>query len=36
MDLEDFAGPTVFKQTPHMIVKSDAAPEILFAVHDLG
>ena len=35
-DLKSFVGPTVVRNTPQMLVKSDAAPEILGAVHDLG
>ena len=35
-NLKAFVGPTVAKKTPQLIVKSDAAPEITGAVHDLG
>ena len=35
-DLRNFVGPTVLRNTPHMLVKSDAAPGILGAVYDLG
>ena len=35
-DLKGFTGPSIHKKSPHVVVKSDAAPEIMSAVYDLG
>ena len=35
-DLKGFTGPSIQKRSPHVVVKSDAAPEIMSAVYDLG
>ena len=35
-DLKAFTGPSIQKKSPNVVVKSDAAPEIIGAVQDLG
>ena len=35
-DFKTFVGPSIQKKSPHVVVKSDAAPEITGAVYDLG
>ena len=35
-DLKAFVGPSVHRSTPWIVVKSDAAPEIVAAVKELG